>query len=231
MTALSGLSGAARAAVAAAANRPPAWAASRSMVERKSDRPLRTVSTNAFGRRTGLGEGTGHQLGPGRLGGGPPGVLGCVSRFGGRVEDDLADVHRSDSVDHRVVGLRDDCESVSRHALDQVHLPERSVAVERTALDARHELVQLGIGARARERRPAHVVGEVEVFVVDPDRVGQPARHPAYALAITRYEGDAVTDQVDQALVVESRLGCLEDGYPADVHRCRRLLEVEEGHI
>jgi len=178
-----------------------------------------------------LGHGAGNQLGPRRLGRGSPGVLRGVARLGAGVEDDLADVDRGDPVDHRMVGFCDDGEPVARHALDQVHLPQRSAAVERPALHARHELMQLSIGARAREGGPAYVVVEVEVLVVDPHGVGQPARHPADALAIARDESDAVTDQVDQALVVEAVLGRLEEGDPADVHRRGRPLEVQERHI
>ena len=59
--------------------------------------------------------------------------------------------------------------------LDEVHLPQRPGAVQRSGDDARHELLELLHGARAGQRRLPHVVGEVEVVVVDPDRPRQAA--------------------------------------------------------
>ena len=50
------------------------------------------------------------------------------------------------------------------------------------------------------------MVAEVEVRVVDPDRVGQPAGHEPDPLAVARDERDPVADQLDEPLVVEPGL-------------------------
>ena len=57
----------------------------------------------------------------------------------------------------------------------------------------------------SRQRGAAYVVGEVEVLVVDPDRVRETARHPAYALAVAGHERDPVVDVGEQRVVVEAR--------------------------
>ena len=54
--------------------------------------------------------------------------------------------------------------------LDQPQLPERLRAVELLGEDPRGEVAQLLLGAGRRQRGLAHVVVEVEVGVVDPDR-------------------------------------------------------------
>ena len=160
-----------------------------------------------------------------------PGVLRHVPRLRACIQDDLPDVDGGDPVDHRVVGLGEDGEPVVLEALDEVHLPQRAGPVQRPAHDPRDQVVELVVGTRARQRRAAHVVGHVEVLVVDPDRVGEVAGHPAHALAVARDEGDPVADQPDEALVVEPALGHLEDRHAAHVHRGGRLLHVQEGHV
>ena len=74
--------------------------------------------------------------------------------------------------------------------------------------------------ARAAGRRcpawaagAADVVGDVEVDVVDPDRVGDAAGHPLDLLAVARHQRDALADQLDQAVVVEALLR-LRPGWP-----------------
>ena len=60
-------------------------------------------------------------------------------------------------------------------------------------LDPGDELLQLLVGARPGQRRAAHVVGDVEVLVVDPHRVGEPARDLADPLPVARDERDALS--------------------------------------
>ena len=75
------------------------------------------------------------------------------------------------------------------------------------------------------QRRAAYVVGEVEVLVVDPDRVGEAARDAAYVLAVARHERDPVVDVRQQGVVVEARVARVEDLEGRVVHgRLRRLL-------
>ncbi len=61
--------------------------------------------------------------------------------------------------------------------------------------------------ARTRHRGLAHVVGQVEVVVVDPHRRGEAARHVEQPLAVARHEGEPVADQRDQARRSRSRPG------------------------
>ena len=74
------------------------------------------------------------------------------------------------------MGLREQGHPAVLEPLDEVDLPQRAVGVEPARHDPRGQLAELVEGARTRERGAAYVVGEVEVLVVDPDRVGQAAR-------------------------------------------------------
>ena len=73
------------------------------------------------------------------------------------------------------MGLGDDREPVLGEALDEVDLPQGAGAVEGPGLDAGDELLELLVGARARQGAAAHVVAHVEVPVVDPHGVGEAA--------------------------------------------------------
>ncbi len=75
-----------------------------------------------------------------------------------------------DSVDQGVVGLGEQGEALARESLDQPQLPQRLGAVELLGEDAPGHPPQLLLGTRARERRMADVVLEVEAGVVDPER-------------------------------------------------------------
>ena len=119
-----------------------------------------------------LAQSVAEQLEVGRLG--PRRPLRRQRRRVGRllldVEEDGGDVDAGDAVDQRVVALADDREAVAVEALDQPQLPERLAAVELLGEDPRRQVAQLLLGARRRQRGLAHVVVEVEVGVVDPDR-------------------------------------------------------------
>ena len=75
------------------------------------------------------------------------------------------------------------------------------------------------------------MVGDVEVLVVDPHRVGQAAGDLADPLPVAGHEGDPRRDERDQPVVVEAVVRWLEHHDRADVHRRRRLLQVEEGRV
>ena len=61
-------------------------------------------------------------------------------------------------------------------ALDDRQLPQRARAVQAPRELVADELGQLVRAAGRRQRGAAHVPAEVELVVVDPDRVGHPAR-------------------------------------------------------
>jgi hypothetical protein len=130
-----------------------------------------------------------------------------------------------------VVGLADDGEAAAGEAFDEVHLPQRPGPVQRPALHPGDQLGELMVVAGTGQRGAAHVVADVEVLVVDPHGVRQPAGHPADPLPVPRHERDALRDELDQPVVVETVLRRLEDRDATDVHRRRRLLEVEERHV
>jgi hypothetical protein len=69
-----------------------------------------------------------------------------------------------------VVRLRDQREATALEAVDDPDLPERLRAVQPLGEDATRERAELLLAAGLRQRRVAHVVVEVEVRVVDPER-------------------------------------------------------------
>ena len=60
------------------------------------------------------------------------------------------------------------------------------------------------IVTRTGQRRAPHVVGDVEIRVVDPHRVREVPRHGTHPLPIPRRERDPLLDQPEQPLVVEA---------------------------
>ena len=71
-------------------------------------------------------------------------------------------------VDRRLAGLQ---------PLDDVELPQRAAAVEQARMQAADQLLQLLEGAGLGQHDAADVVVEIDVVVVDPDRVRQLERH------------------------------------------------------
>ncbi len=65
----------------------------------------------------------------------------------------LHEPQRRDAVDHRVVDLGVDRDPAVLQALDDVHLPQRSVPVQQRAVPPRRQLQQLADPARAAARR------------------------------------------------------------------------------
>ena len=85
-------------------------------------------------------------------------------------------VRAGHAVDRRVVHLRDRRDVAVLQALDDVHLPQRTGPVERTARDVADELRELLLAAGSGTTDPADVVVEVELGVLDPHRVVQVER-------------------------------------------------------
>ena len=175
-----------------------------------------------------LGEGSDDELETARLGPRPPRGEDAVAGGGVAVDQDVADVDRADAVDEAVVGLGDDREAVLGQTFDEVDLPERARAVQRPGLDAGDELFELLVGARSRQGAAPHVVAHVELLVVHPHRVREATGNGLDLLAVARDVGDPLADQRHEALVVEAAFGRVEHHHRADVHRRRRVLEVQE---
>ena len=171
------------------------------------------------------------QLQVGRFGAGQPGRGGGgrALRLGVEVEEDGGDVDAGDAVDQRVVALADDREAVVAQPLDQPQLPERLAAVELLGEDPRRQVAQLLLGAGRRQRGLAHVVVEVEVGVVDPDRAPLVEGDEAQLLAEARDQVQARGDVVAELVVGGRR--ALEDAGRGDVHVGAGALHVQEGSI
>src|SRR4051794_1754473 len=133
-----------------------------------------------------------------------------------------------------MVGLREDREPAVLQAFDDVDLPQRARPVEVARLHPADELAELVEGARSRQRAAPDVVAEVERLVVDPYRVGDPARDEAHLLPVARNHRDALADQPTQGVVLVAGVGAVsraEDRDLANVHCSGRALEVEERDV
>ena len=114
---------------------------------------------------------------------------------------------------------------------DDGHLPQGLAHVERSRQVPHHEPAQARAVARRRQHLPTNVSAEVEVGVVDPDRVGDVERHAADLLAVARHQVDALSDRLFDALRAPpagNLRTALEDVDRAHVERGRGALGVEE---
>ena len=134
------------------------------------------------------------------------------------------------TVDRGVVHLREDGELVVLEAFDDVGLPQRLVAVERSTDGAGDHRVELGRPARRRHGDVADMEVEVEVGVIGPVRMVETERHLDQATA----QRDVVVDgslHAGAVLVVrvERRVvGPIEDEDAAHVTETATGLQVEE---
>jgi hypothetical protein len=124
--------------------------------------------------------------------------------------------------------------------LDEPHLPQRLRAVQAPGEDSRAQVEQRVLAPTAsagglvtaslgRQRRVAHVVGEVEGRVVDPQRAAGLERRRRELLPVA---GDEVQPRLDvREERVEVRGFALEQREAADVHVRIRLLLRQEARI
>jgi hypothetical protein len=193
----------------------------------------------------GLGEGPGH---PHRLagerGGGVaeqlrvaghavrhPLLLRLVLRdLGGEVEQGDRHLVAGRPVDGGVVDLREHRDVAVLHALDHPHLPERTGAVERDGGEPAHERGQLLAVAGRGQRGGPDVVVEVEVRVLDPQRVVQAEGHLGQPPPERRGQVEPLAVDLLDPVEVDGAVGLrrVEDHQARDVHVRRRRLEVEE---
>jgi hypothetical protein len=149
-----------------------------------------------------------------------------VVRFLLDVEEHGGDVDPRDAVDEGVVALADDRESVVIEPLDQPQLPQRLAAVQLLGEDSRRQVAQLLLGARRRQRGLTHVVLEVEVRVVNPNRPALAEGNEAELLAEAWHQvqprGDVVAELTD------ARCRPLEDAGRGDVHMGAGALHVQK---
>jgi hypothetical protein len=73
------------------------------------------------------------------------------------------------------------------------------------------------------------VVGEVEVWIVDPDRLAYAEGDEPHLLAVARNAGQLALDPPEQ--LFERRWRALEDAHAADVHGRDVVLDVHEHRV
>ena len=165
-----------------------------------------------------------------RLGGPRRRPAGRDRGVGDGVEQDRGDVHARDSVHEGVVGLCDQREASTGHALHQPYLPQRLGAVEPLGEQPSGEPLERGVVGRSRKRRVADVVARVEVRIVGPHRPALPEGDVREPLAVARHEVQAAEHMVDQ-LLRRGRLA-LEHHHRRHVHvRGRVVLEVQKRRV
>ena len=98
---------------------------------------------------------------------------------------DLCEVLARHSIDHAVMDLADDGEAAPFHAFDDPRFPEWFRLVEGLRHDARGQSLQLFVASRARQAGVADVIIEIELIVINPDRVSDDGS-PREFLSITR---------------------------------------------
>ena len=176
-------------------------------------------------------QGAGHERGRGRVPARVPLVAAEDLDVGVLVEQHLAEVDGLDAVDERLVGLVEQRDPAVGEPLDEVDLPQRPLPVQRPRDDPGDQLAQLVGAARPGQRGAAYVVADVEVVVVDPDRVGEVAGDRLHPLPVARHERDPVEDQRHEPVVVEPGVTGVEDLDGGVVPRRGRGLELEEREV
>ena len=152
---------------------------------------------------------------------------GCRRRL--EVEQDGRQIDAGDAVDERVVGLEDEREAIVLEPFDQPALPQRLGAIELLGDDPARELEQLLLGSGRGERRVAHVVLEIERWVVGPQRAAGLERRRAQPLPVARHEVQAAADMIQ--VVLECRWRPIEDEHRADVHVRRLPFLMQERRV
>jgi hypothetical protein len=151
-------------------------------------------------------------------------------RLGGQVVDAAAHRNAGLAVNRGVVDLRVEADPAIGETLDHVELPERPAAVEQARMEPRGERLELGERARLRQHQIADVVVDVDVVVVNPDRIREVERHQRELAREDRREVHALRDVVlDRLVPVAAVVGRrLEQVQAADVHRHLGAFQVQE---
>ena len=151
-----------------------------------------------------------------RLRSGRPRLDGSRHRHSIGVEQHCHQVGAGDSVDHAVVHFADERPTIGGQPVDHPHLPQRTRSIELLRHQPAHQVLQVMLITWGRERRVPHVVGQVEVGIVDPHRMTQASRHEPDLLPIAGQQWELAFDQ--RGDVADRRGWAGEDGTRADVH-------------
>jgi hypothetical protein len=92
------------------------------------------------------------------------------------------------------MGLRDNGDAVVLQPLDQVHLPQGAIVIKRPAEQPCSELIELLATTWPGNGGTSHVMLEIELLVVDPDRPGDTKWDLAHMLAVPGDHGDSGRD-------------------------------------
>ena len=122
---------------------------------------------------------------------------GSSARLGLQVEQVDGELGARHAVDGGVVGLGDRGDEPVLEALDHVHLPQRPACGRAGRLmTSAANSASSSVAARRGQRGPAHVVVEVEVGVLDPQRVVELERDLDEPAPERRQQGQAVLHQL-----------------------------------
>ena len=128
--------------------------------------------------------------------------------------------------------LEEDRTSVVLESFEDVELPQRLAAVQRTRQDPSHHTLQLEPAARLRDRRSPEVEVQVEPIVVDPERPGETGGQAEDPLPQARCQVEARRGDASDILVREGTvLARGEHGHARDVHVHGGALEIEEARV
>ncbi len=170
-----------------------------------------------------------HQVRHGRARPGiPRGGRGPLD-VGPQVEYSRHQIVAADAVHHAVVHLRDERPAAALEPLQEPRFPERPGAVKPLRENPRRQLAQLASAARRWDGGMPHVIADLEVRVVGPDRAKDLQRGGPHDLAVPRHERKFRGDQPDEVLIGRSR--ALEHRDRADVHRDVLVLDEEESRV
>lgn len=140
---------------------------------------------------------------------------------------------RGHAVDQGVVHLGVDGEPAVLEAFDDVCLPQRAMPVQQAAVPPRGQLEQFAHPARRRQRRAPDVVVDVDVRVVGPAQVGDPADELRRVFAERGLE-IRLCHQLFVEVPDEVSTGALRrlvQLQPADVHRMFARLSQQEDRV
>jgi hypothetical protein len=98
--------------------------------------------------------------------------------------------------------------------------------IERSAEQSGCELIELLSAAGPGNRGSTHVVLEIEILVVNPDRSRQTKRHLTHALPVPGNHGDSSRYSGQELVIAKARR--IEDQNAANMHRGLGSIQIQE---
>jgi hypothetical protein len=156
-----------------------------------------------------------------------------LARLGRQVVHHRVQRHPGAPVDERVVDLGVDRDLPVLQSVDHVELPQRPAAIEEIRMQAADQLLELRDRAGRREREAPDVVVEVDVVVVDEQRMVDVERHRHELFREQRSEVHALRDVRLVVFVEAARVAGreLDEREAGDVHRGLGRLHVQKARV